>query len=161
MNDLDRELAAALAALRDEVLPESALASVRAGVHAGIQSGRRKRVWAAWLSLAAAAAVVWVAVALPWTLATLPLRTPRAPEVAEIALARPAISLKQGSATESFDAAPRRAKRRATAIEKVRRDGKNTLLEPSREEQTQFMRIITDDPNVVILWAMNSKGDKR
>jgi hypothetical protein len=160
MNDLDRELAAALAALRDEVLPEGALASVRTGVHARIQSGRRKRVWTAWLSLAAAAAV-WMAVGIPWTLATLPLKTPQAPDVASIALARPMSGSKQGIAKMGFDAAPHRTMPRSAAIEKVRRDGKQPPPEPAREEQTQFMRIITDDPNVVILWAMNSKGDTR
>lgn len=27
--------------------------------------------------------------------------------------------------------------------------------------ETQFARILTDDPNVVILWAMNSKGESQ
>lgn len=161
MNDLDRELAAALAALRDEVLPESALASVRAGVHAQIQSARRKHVWMAWLSLAAAAAVVWTAVAIPWTLATLPRIVPRAPEVASIAFARPAIEPKQSSARVSFDSAPHRTVPQTAPIKPVRERWKNPPLERPREEQTQFMRIITDDPNVVILWAMNSKGETR
>jgi hypothetical protein len=45
--------------------------------------------------------------------------------------------------------------------EKARRERGTSLPGPAREEQTQFMRIITDDPNVVILWAMNSKGETR
>jgi hypothetical protein len=164
MNDLDRELDAALAALRDEALPESALASVRAGVRERIQAGRRKRVWTAWLSLAAAAAVAWIALAIPWTASMLRLASPRAPEVASIALARPATlreeaRLKPGRSLKA--APPRDASSRSMALEKVRSERHATPPEPAREEQTQFMRIITDDPNVVILWAMNSKGETR
>jgi hypothetical protein len=178
MNDLDRELDAALARLRDEALPESALASVRAGVRERIEVGRRKRVWTAWLSLAAAAAVAWIALAIPWTVSTLRLAAPRTPDVASIALARPASSMTAGSGGiaepsvmqpearlkpgRSLKAAPPRgASSRAAALEKVRREPGIPPPEPVREEQTQFMRIITDDPNVVILWAMNSKGETR
>ena len=178
MNDLDRELDAALAGLRDEALPESALALVRAGVQARIQAGRRKRVWTAWLSLAAAAAVAWIAIAIPWTASTLRLASPRAPGVDSIALARPASSttaepggaarasvvqpearLKPGSSLKA--APPRAASSRSMALERVRKERSLPPPEPPREEQTQFMRIITDDPNVVILWAMNSKGETR
>jgi hypothetical protein len=177
VNDLDRELDAALAALREQALPESALALVRAGVRAGvrerIQAGRRKRIWTVWFSLAAAAAAAWIAIAIPWTLATLPLASPRAPEVASIALARPASPMTAGSSGavqqearlkpgRSLKAAPPRwASSRSTALEKVRSERRATPPEPAREEQTQFIRIITDDPNVVILWAMNSKGETR
>jgi hypothetical protein len=164
MNDLDRELDAALAGMREEAMPESALALVRVGVHARIQAGRRKRVWTAWLSLAAAAAVAWIAIAIPWTAAKLPLASPRAPGVASIALARPLplreeARLKPGRSLKA--APPRGASSGSTALEKVRGGRHATPPEPAREEQTQFMRIITDDPNVVILWAMNSKGETR
>lgn len=161
MSDLDRELDAMLAALRDEALPESALASVRDGVVARIRAGRRKRAWTAWLSLAAAAAVVWVAVAIPWTAATLPLKTPRTPEVASIALARPSTGSKQGSARTSVDVAASRNGSIPAAIEKVRGRVYHPPEEAPHAERTQFMRIITDDPNVVILWAMNSEGETR
>jgi hypothetical protein len=178
MNDLDRELDAALAALRDEALPERALASVRAGAQARIRSGQRRRVWTAWLSLAAAAAVAWIAIAIPWSLATLPRTTSRTPEVASIALARPASPLTSGSGGiagpsvmqqearlepgRSLKAAPpREASSRHPRPELVRKKLDTSLFGPPREEQTQFMRIITDDPNVVILWAMNSKGETR
>ena len=178
MNDLDQELDAALARLRDEALPESVLAAVRSGVRERIEVGRRKRVWTAWLSLAAAAAVAWIAIAIPWTVATLRLASPRTPEVASIALARPASSMTAGSGGiagpsvmppearlkpgRSLKAAPpREASSRSAALERVRVGRHTTPSEPAREEQTQFMRIITDDPNVVILWAMNSKGETR
>jgi hypothetical protein len=161
MNDLDRELEAALAALRDEVLPERALASVRAGVHARIQSGRRKRVWTAWLSLAAAAVVAWIAVGIPWTAATLPSIAPRTPEVTSIALARPAIGSKRRNANVRLNAAIRGDAFQTAPTKKVRRNADDSSQQPPGDEQTQFMRIITDDPNVVILWAMNSKGETR
>jgi hypothetical protein len=163
MNDLDRELDAALASMRDEALPESAFTAVRAAVREQIEAGRRKRVWTAWLSLAAAAAAVaWIAIAIPWTAATLRLASPRAPQVDSIALARPSAvrqeaRLKPGRSLKA--APPRVASSRSTALEKVRSGRQAPSSEPAREEQTQFMRIITDDPNVVILWAMNSKGD--
>ncbi len=163
MNDLDRELAQALAALRDEALPESALAAVRSGVRAQIEAGRRKRVWTAWFSLAAAAAAAWAAAVIPWTAATLNLAAPRAPEVNSMALARPSAPreeprLKPGSSLKA--APPRGAAPRYLAMGKARNAEKPVPPEP-REGQTQFMRIITDDPNVVILWAMNSKGETR
>lgn len=164
MSDLDRELDAALAHLRDEPLPESALASVRAGVYERIQAGRRKRVFMAWLSLAAAAAVAWIAIAIPWTQATLQLASPHAPQVDSMALARPVpltekARLKPGRSLKA--APPRGASPQLAALEKVRKERSIPPPEPAREEQTQFMRIITDDPNVVILWAMNSKGETR
>lgn len=164
MNDLDRELDAVLAALHDEDLPESALASVRAGVRERIQAGHRKRIWTAWLSLAAAAAVACVVVAIPWTVSTLPLASPRAPQVDSMALARPSTlreeaRFKPGRSLKA--APPRAASSRSMVLEKVREERENAPPELAREEQTQFMRIITDDPNVVILWAMNSKGETR
>lgn len=164
MNDLDRELDAALAGLREEALPESALALVRAGVRERIQAGRRQRIWTALLSLAAAAAVAWIAIAIPWTAATLPLTSPRAPQVDSIALALPSTlreeaRLRPGRSLKA--APPRSASSRSMALEEVRGRRHTTPSEPAREEQTQFMRIITDDPDVVILWAMNSKGETR
>ncbi len=152
MSDLDRELSEALAALRDEALPESALASVRAGVRERIEAGRRSRVWSTRLSLATAAAAVWLAVAIPWTAATLPLKSPRAPEVASIALSRPVVQPVQDDS---------KLKPAHARVEQARATVKSSPPAPPREERTQFMRIITDDPNVVILWAMNSKGETR
>ena len=152
MNNLDRELDVALASLRDEALPESALASVRVGVRSRIEDGRRRRVWTVWLSLAAAAALVWMTVSIPWSLATLPLKTARAPEVASIALERPVLKPARGHSKLRPVPAP---------IEQVRTTLGDPLPAPPREEQTQFMRIITDDPNVVILWAMDFKGETR
>lgn len=161
MSDMDRELDRLLTKLRDEELPESALAFVRSGVRERMRSGKRRRVWTAWLSLAAAAAVAWAAVALPWKLATLPLSAPRAPEVASVALARPSAPREEARPKpgRSLKAAPPRAASLRYAA--VRRNPDAPLPEPPQEEQTQFIRMMTDDPNVVILWAMNSKGETR
>lgn len=164
MSEMDRELDRLLTELRDEELPESALASVRSGVRERMRSGKRRRVWTAWLSLAAAAAVTWVAVAIPWRLATLPLSAPLAPEVASVALARASVPreearLKPGRSLKA--APPRAASLRYAAVGKVRRNPDAPLPEPPREKQTQFIRMMTDDPNVVILWALNSKGETR
>ncbi|HEY3441459.1 MAG TPA: hypothetical protein VGK29_11930 [Paludibaculum sp.] len=30
-----------------------------------------------------------------------------------------------------------------------------------RSEETQFARILTDDPNIVILWALNTEGESQ
>lgn len=38
---------------------------------------------------------------------------------------------------------------------------RRTRPAPPRLEETQFARIMTDDPNVVILWAMNTEGDSQ
>ena len=158
MNDLDRELDAALARWRDEDLPEAALASVRAGVHERIQAGRRKRAYVAWLSLAAAAAIASIAIAIPWTTSTLPLASPRAPQADAMALARPALRPAWMGASSNSVVARGAARRGAPAA--VVASAKPPAPEPP-EEQTQFIRIITDDPNVVILWALNSKGETR
>jgi hypothetical protein len=32
---------------------------------------------------------------------------------------------------------------------------------PKAEPDTEFAKILTDDDNVVILWAMNTKGEPR
>jgi hypothetical protein len=36
-----------------------------------------------------------------------------------------------------------------------------TNQQNAAEEQTQFIHIVTDDPDVVILWALNTKGETR
>ncbi len=31
---------------------------------------------------------------------------------------------------------------------------------PARAGETEFVKVMTDDPDVVILWAMNTEGDR-
>jgi len=54
---------------------------------------------------------------------------------------------------------------RAPAAQPLSRPAPPTLRRvqpaPPRSEETQFARILTDDPNVVILWALNTEGESQ
>ncbi len=131
MNWTDEELGLALRDLRDEALPPGALAAVRAQVLARAQPRRRNPWRWAWTpALAAALAVA----------ALVPRGQPPVAPPPLLARAPSAPSLEPWRR-------PRRPNRCARSS-KPRRSG----------EETQFARILTDDPNVVILWALNSEG---
>ena len=48
-------------------------------------------------------------------------------------------------------------------MQKTARTPEHSVLvarsEGAAEERTEFVKIFTDDPDVVILWAMNTKGE--
>jgi|GEM_PF-1815385 len=199
----DHELDRLLRELRDEALPESALASVRAGVRREITARKRRRAVAPWLALAAAAAAVWFAAvvmraALPVRPPVVAVRTPAAPPLAfqqsaarragapaaaERAGQRKAAgNVRAGTATPAAESGALRARatgpdnesERLRAIAGLRRTERNersiaasrrvredaSTAAPSTGE-TQFIHLMTDDPNVVILWALNTKGETR
>ena len=176
MSDMDRELDRLFREMRDEALPEGVLEAARSGARARIAAGKRQRsVWT-WLSLAAAAAALWFAVIFirEPQLARLPvvaLRTPAVPEaefqrgVAGLAHSRVAggsPGQERGDAGMlRADASVRHAPLRNPA---VAGSGSAREAPPTAEPktgETQFIRMMTDDPNVVILWALNSKGETR
>jgi hypothetical protein len=141
----DEDLDLGLRELRDEPWPEERLAAWREGVRQAAQQKRRR--WWLWLpvpALAAAAAAAFFV--------TAPLResVPAPALMAEVP-AVPPVALQP---IRQAPAAPPQAVRLAAA-----------KLAPARSEQTEFISIVTDDPDVVILWAVNrissGKGEMR
>jgi hypothetical protein len=156
------ELDLLLREMREEELPAGALAAVRAGVRERIRS--RRRLWfAVWLWAPAAVAVAALAIAVFVPSVLRPMRGPevarRGPSVPEFAFERavpPAIHRKN-TAISPLAHGERAAKSRPV-------HGENAVMPRSGEatvERTEFIKMYTDDPNVVILWAMNSKGETR
>jgi hypothetical protein len=169
----DGELDLLLREMCEEELPAGALAAVRAGVRTRIRA--RRRWWlAAWLWAPAAVAVAVLAIAVFVPSVLRPVRGPevarRTPSVPEFAFERvvpPAIHHKN-------TVIPPRAHRENTMISPLAHGesaaksrfahGVNVVMPRSgeaAEERTEFIKMYTDDPDVVILWAMNSKGETR
>lgn len=157
----DGELDLLLREMRDEELPAAALAAVRAGVRERLHA---RRLWfAAWLWAPAAVAVAALAIAVFVPRVLGPVRGPevarRAPSVPEIAFQRippPAIH-RRNTVISPANHYEITAKSRSP-------HGENAVIPRSGEaavERTEFIKMYTDDPNVVILWAMNSKGETR
>lgn len=181
MSDMDRELDRLLRGMRDEALPEIALDSVRSGVRARITAGQRRRTAWTWLSVAAVAAGLWFAVVV--------IRAPRLARLAVIALPTPGIpeaEFQRGVAglvrPRQIDSPSRASRsgrqravsgilrvdakgnpdlRRSTAVASGRRTKESPPAADPNTGETQFIHIVTDDPDIVILWALNSKGDTR
>jgi len=169
----DGELDLLLREMREEELPAGALAAVRAGVRTRIRS--RRRLWlAAWLWVPAAVAVAVLAIAVFVPSVLRPVRGPevarRSPAVPKIAFQRfpvPAIHRKNtvispANHRENTVKSPW-AHREITAKSRSTH-GVNVVMPRSgeaAEERTEFIKMYTDDPDVVILWAMNSKGETR
>lgn len=132
----DEDLDAAFRGLRDEEPPAAALTALRARVldKAGRGQGVRMLFWMGLAGAAAMLVLVLLSPRRPAELASLsasPIAAPQPPPFA-LALHRPA-------ATRVARVAPPRTPKAA----------------PSEE----FVRLMTDDPDVVILWAVDSKGD--
>jgi hypothetical protein len=172
MNDAELDLL--LRELRDEELPAAALAGVRAGVRARLHS--RRRLWVpAWLwapaalALAALALFVLTPAFRPAPALKVAVRTPPGPGIDRTPrLPTRAADARMGSARapamplESAAIAPRA--RFGNSVRTRPGDSENRALARSvepQEEKTEFIKMYTDDPDVVILWAMDSKGETR
>ncbi len=133
MSWTDDDLDLALSELKDEPLPLGATEAVRARVLAEMERPRRRWWMWAWAPALAAGLMVWAAIPQEPKLAPPPVlaRAPEAPS-----LERPVAVVKKPAA------------RRVAPVE-------------TKEQQTQFVKLVTDDPDVVILWAMNSEGEDR
>ena len=117
---------------------------------------------AAWFCAPAALAVaaLTVAVVVPrmWPVhgLELALRSPAVPEIAFHRAAPAAVK------RENAGSSPRVSRENSAKSRSVH--GENAVLARSGEaavERTEFIKMYTDDPDVVILWAMNSKGETR
>ncbi|MBN9659043.1 MAG: hypothetical protein J0H49_12740 [Acidobacteria bacterium] len=149
MNWTDDDLDLALRDLKDEELPLGAAEAVRARVLSEISKPSRRRWW--WWALAPVLATALVLVAvIPFD------RKPLEPP--------PLIA--RAPAAPKLDVRPPVPAWRQAAARPVRHQPKAEPAAPAQPVlttpgETQFVKLITDDPDVVILWAMNSKGAER
>lgn len=131
----DEDLELALQDLRGDDPPPGALAAVRGRVLE--QSQRRRVAWWKWSLAPGAAAAAVLAVMLWPRHSDVVLPAPEAPPVAA-----PAEAL-----------APPPAPQRAPAPVRPK-----TVKLRTPEKQTEFIRLFTDDPDVVIYWSLETKG---
>jgi len=133
----DDDLDLALRDLRDEAIP---VGVVRARVMAKVTRRRSIRWWQwAWVPALAGALFVLAPKERPVDPPPLLARAPGAP-----VLAAPVEVVKRPAAVKAA----------------VKVAVKAVVDAPARASETEFVKVITDDPDVVILWAMNTEGDR-
>ncbi len=132
-----RELEANAAALREVTVPAAAYAAVRARVRAEVRRPRRRWIWA-WVCAGAAAVIAALVLLATPRRAQLPL-----PDVAY-------------AATPPHVIVPQ------TPVRVVRHRHTKRLAprrELARAEQPMTIKLQTDDPDVVIYWIVDGKGE--
>jgi hypothetical protein len=130
-----REFEENASALRDLRVPEAAFAAVRQRVLSGIQEKKRRTVWWTWSAVAAAACMALLAVAL----------VPRDP-----APPMPIVAKKEPPKIE-WPVQPVHHKSSGRSLAQAR---------PARKtEPIVAVKMLTDDPNVIIIWLVDQKGD--
>ncbi|WP_321476214.1 hypothetical protein [uncultured Paludibaculum sp.] len=154
MSWTDDDLDLALRDLKEEELPLGATEAVRARVLSEVSKPARHRWWLWALAPVAAAALVLVAV-VPFD--TKP--APRPPLVAKVPAgpkleSRPPVTT-PAPAVKAVMARAAKAQPKVDPVASARPE------QPASSGETQFVKLMTDDPDVVILWAMNSKGAER
>ena len=167
----DGELDRLLQTLHTQEPPPGALAAVRARVQAKLAARRRMRflfwLWApAAVVVTALALFVLTPVFLPAPALRLVARVPAGPGVELLQpSSTPVVENRRGVA-KSASRHPLGSRNRPTdagkAPGRLREDTEKVLSarsEPASGERTEFVRMFTDDPNVVILWALNTKGE--
>jgi len=128
------------AAMRELTIPPAAFASVRQRVLSEIQAKRRRTAWWGWSAVAAAASVAILFIS------SLPSNPPRPaaliakmdPPKIERTPAQPAAQRVRHKSSGRFVA-------QATPVRKA--------------EPLAVVKMLTDDPNVIIIWLVDQKGD--
>jgi hypothetical protein len=146
-----REFAAAMAAsqaalqsLRDEAVEDQVFREIRRGVLARIEGSRQ--TGRLWVRPAFAAAAVAVAVALAaWLVPGPRPPVPPAPKIAAAPSPPPPPEAKLGAVAEPLR--PRR------------RPARRPRREQPPDAEPLLVQLVTDDPNVVIYWLIDHKGD--
>ena len=130
-----RELEKNRAALREWTIPQTAFAAVRQSVLSEIQARKRRAMW--W-SLSTAAAAACAGFVLLWSLAR-----PIAPPEPMVAKKEP----------PKIEWTPRAAHPASSGryLAKARPAHKS--------EPIVAVKMLTDDPNVIIIWLVDQKGD--
>jgi anti-sigma factor RsiW len=132
-----RELEANRLALRELVAPAAAFDAVRRRVMHEIQAKKRRTVWWGWSAVAAAvcAAILCVLYVAPM------MRMPAAPKPIEAKMDPPRIEW-----------TPRPVHQRSS--------GRLTAkAAPAQKTEPFVVKMLTNDPNVIIIWLVDQKGD--
>ena len=133
-------------ALAEVTIPATAFDAVRLRVRSEIQAKKRRNAWWAWSAVAAAAgvAILCVSLILP---TTQPSVTPKLPHIA---------------------AHQPRIEQRPVTVPVVRRTHRVRHMPsgrlavktaPAQQSDPLVVKMLTDDPNVIIIWLVNEKGD--
>lgn len=148
-----REVEANHAALSETAVHPAAFTAVRARVRAEIQASRRRRAWWMW---SAAAAAVCVAI-LSVSYLVMPKRVAPAkvaPVVAQVAPVAP-------TPQQTVASQPRLSNTRRASVRK--RTHKFGLVAdhsaPAQKTEPLVIKMLTNDPNVIIVWLVDPKGD--
>jgi hypothetical protein len=135
----DAEFEKNAAAMREVTIPPAAFAAVRQRVLSEMQAKKRRAAWWTWSAVAAAACVAMVCVAY---LAPGPQR-PRA------------LVARKDPPRIEWTARP--------VAQRVHHKSSGRLLRgraPVRKtEPLAVVKMLTDDPNVIIIWLVDQKGD--
>jgi hypothetical protein len=135
-----REFAENAAAMRDLEVPPAAFAAVRQRVLSEIQAKKQRSVWWGWPAVTAAAcvAILCVAYLLPSPQRPAPLVARKDPPRIEWPLVQPVSRRVQhkSSGRSLAQAGPVR-----------------------KSEPLAVIKMLTDDPNVIIIWLVDQKGD--
>ena len=137
-----RELERNAAALRELTIAPAAFAAVRQRVLSEIQVRKRRSVWWTWSAVAAAAciAIVCVSYVLPR------LQNPASPTAVVAKMDPPKIWLTPKPVT-------RRVHHKSSG---------RSLAQAGPVRKTEplaVVKMLTDDPNVIIIWLVDQKGD--
>jgi hypothetical protein len=130
-------------ALRSIEVDPAAYTAVRARVLEAVRPKRRFAwLWAAAVAVAASVVLVWFAA---------PLRAPVPPP--EVAY-KPPVPETTAPSRSRLGTEPRAS---ASGTHAVRRARQQVLV--ARTEPLTAIKLLTDDPNVVIIWLVDKKGD--
>jgi hypothetical protein len=155
-----RDSQAALKGLGQEELDPAALAAVRRSVSEALDAGRAarpRRLPLAW-ALTAAAALALIAVLLGWRESSAPtpavVGRPGVPAAPPSAAAPPSSTERAAASRET--AQPRRTAR------PMKRPPEAPLLAPAAPsvESALLLKLVTNDPDVIIYWLVDQNGGK-
>jgi len=135
-----REFEKNAAALRELTIPPAAFAAVRQRVLSEIQAKKRRSMWWTWSAAAAAAcvAILFVAYLAPSPQRPAALVAKKDPPKIDWALAQPVL---------------RRVHHKSSG---------RSLAQASPVRKTEplaVVKMLTNDPNVIIIWLVDQKGD--
>lgn len=135
-----REIEANRTALQELAVDSAALTAVRLGVLNRIEAGKRRGAWWTWsLAGAACAAVVLITAMLPG------LRNTAPPRPVEFAKNPPKIEW-----TVQPTPRPRARPDFGPVVAKAA---------PAQNTESMTVKMLTNDPNVIIIWLVDKKGD--
>jgi anti-sigma factor RsiW len=132
-----RELEANRVALRELVAPTAAFDAVRRRVLKEIQAKKRRAVWWGWPAVAAAACAVILCISY----VAPRMQSTAAPKAIEAKMDPPRIEW-----------TPRPVHQRSSGRLAVK-------AAPAHKTEALVVKMLTDDPNVIIIWLVDKKGD--